>query len=489
MPGRLPVTPPAARARGARRRAAHRRRRLSGGRGGARGARPRRAADRRRPARRRRRAVPAAVTTSSARRRAPSSAFPTTRCSSSACAGSCRARASTCSSTPPRCLRHRVPRPRRRHRWRAGATGRASNAASPTHRVRRRGLLGRVDDDDLPAFYGCADVFASRAATAGSGSSRRASASSSSKRPRAACRRSRAAAAASHEAVVRRRDRPRGRRPARRRARWPPRCARCSTTPAPAPAWAPRPGAGPSVEFAYDAPGARGSTPRCWSSEAGVNDRDRRRVVDRHRAVRGHRGRRRDHRVAASGRRSSWPSACSSSAPVCSSPRWSSRPAAAASEEIGMGGLFFLAGLGAARRAAAPARVARRPGRRGLRHRGGPALHEPGLRHPRARVRPRPDRAVGARHGTFGPGRPGATGLTVPFAVQWVVLVVGLEFPAIVALLDCCQPRPDQFDGGADDRGAWLQWLVDLAAAVPVLRRLRHPARLLLGRRQAHELR
>lgn len=40
----------------------------------------------------------------------------------------------------------------------------------------------------------------------------------------------------------------------------------------------------------------------------------------------------------------------------------------------------------------------------------------------------------------------------------WLVLI-GLELPAIVALLDCWQRPEDHFEGGADDRVAWLRWL------------------------------
>ena len=46
--------------------------------------------------------------------------------------------------------------------------------------------------------------------------------------------------------------------------------------------------------------------------------------------------------------------------------------------------------------------------------------------------------------------------MTPPF---WLVLV-GLEFPAIIAMLDCLQRPADHFEGGAEDRTAWIRWLV-----------------------------
>ena len=50
----------------------------------------------------------------------------------------------------------------------------------------------------------------------------------------------------------------------------------------------------------------------------------------------------------------------------------------------------------------------------------------------------------------------------------WLV-ILGLELPAIVAMSDCLQRPPDHFDGGAEDRTAWLRWLVVAILLVPVL--------------------
>lgn len=55
--------------------------------------------------------------------------------------------------------------------------------------------------------------------------------------------------------------------------------------------------------------------------------------------------------------------------------------------------------------------------------------------------------------------------MTPPF---WLVLI-GIEFPAMVAMLDCVQRPPDHFAGGAEDRRAWIKWLVVAIVLVPVL--------------------
>lgn len=55
--------------------------------------------------------------------------------------------------------------------------------------------------------------------------------------------------------------------------------------------------------------------------------------------------------------------------------------------------------------------------------------------------------------------------MTPPF---WLVLV-GLEFPALIAMLDCLQRPADHFEDGADDRDAWIRWLAVAILLVPVL--------------------
>jgi nitrate reductase NapE component len=49
------------------------------------------------------------------------------------------------------------------------------------------------------------------------------------------------------------------------------------------------------------------------------------------------------------------------------------------------------------------------------------------------------------------------------------LVVVGLEFPVVMALLDCWQRPPDHFLEGAEDRTAWLRWLVVAVVTVPIL--------------------
>lgn len=53
--------------------------------------------------------------------------------------------------------------------------------------------------------------------------------------------------------------------------------------------------------------------------------------------------------------------------------------------------------------------------------------------------------------------------------LPWPLLLLGLEFPAIMALLDCSQRPPEHFSGGAPDRAAWVKWLVVAVLTVPIL--------------------
>lgn len=50
----------------------------------------------------------------------------------------------------------------------------------------------------------------------------------------------------------------------------------------------------------------------------------------------------------------------------------------------------------------------------------------------------------------------------------WLLLIL-IELPAIVAMLDCLQRPADHFEGGAEDRIAWIKWLVVAIVLVPVL--------------------
>ncbi|HVE93855.1 MAG TPA: hypothetical protein VNB24_02965 [Acidimicrobiales bacterium] len=39
------------------------------------------------------------------------------------------------------------------------------------------------------------------------------------------------------------------------------------------------------------------------------------------------------------------------------------------------------------------------------------------------------------------------------------ILIGGMVFPGVVALLDCYNRSPEEFAGGGPDRAAWLRWL------------------------------
>ena len=49
------------------------------------------------------------------------------------------------------------------------------------------------------------------------------------------------------------------------------------------------------------------------------------------------------------------------------------------------------------------------------------------------------------------------------------LLLLMLEFPVVMALLDCWQRPEDHFAGGRDDRRAWIRWLLVAVVTVPVL--------------------
>jgi hypothetical protein len=53
--------------------------------------------------------------------------------------------------------------------------------------------------------------------------------------------------------------------------------------------------------------------------------------------------------------------------------------------------------------------------------------------------------------------------------LQWLILVLGLEFPVALALLDCVNRSEEHFEGGADDRQAWVRWLAMAVVLAPVL--------------------
>ena len=53
--------------------------------------------------------------------------------------------------------------------------------------------------------------------------------------------------------------------------------------------------------------------------------------------------------------------------------------------------------------------------------------------------------------------------------LPWYILLIGLELPAITAMLDCYNRPADHFEGGAPDRRSWLGWLLVAILTVPIL--------------------
>ena len=53
--------------------------------------------------------------------------------------------------------------------------------------------------------------------------------------------------------------------------------------------------------------------------------------------------------------------------------------------------------------------------------------------------------------------------------VPWPLILLGLEFPAMMAMLDCWFRPIDHFLGGADDQKAWKGWLAIGILTVPIL--------------------
>ena len=50
----------------------------------------------------------------------------------------------------------------------------------------------------------------------------------------------------------------------------------------------------------------------------------------------------------------------------------------------------------------------------------------------------------------------------------WLALL-SMEFPALLGLLDCAQ-RPDyHFEGGQEDKRAWVKWLIVAVVLVPIM--------------------
>ncbi|HEX9683406.1 MAG TPA: hypothetical protein VGA13_10005 [Acidimicrobiales bacterium] len=53
--------------------------------------------------------------------------------------------------------------------------------------------------------------------------------------------------------------------------------------------------------------------------------------------------------------------------------------------------------------------------------------------------------------------------------MELLLLLAGLTFPAVMALLDARQRPAEHFEGGADDQAAWVRWLVVAVVTAPLL--------------------
>ena len=49
------------------------------------------------------------------------------------------------------------------------------------------------------------------------------------------------------------------------------------------------------------------------------------------------------------------------------------------------------------------------------------------------------------------------------------VVLLLIEFPVVMALIDCWNRPEDHFADGADDRKAWIRWLIVAVITVPIL--------------------
>lgn len=52
--------------------------------------------------------------------------------------------------------------------------------------------------------------------------------------------------------------------------------------------------------------------------------------------------------------------------------------------------------------------------------------------------------------------------------MNWLLLLLGLEFPVLLSLLDCFNRDAEGFEDGAPDRRAWLGWLT-VALVLPMV--------------------
>lgn len=53
--------------------------------------------------------------------------------------------------------------------------------------------------------------------------------------------------------------------------------------------------------------------------------------------------------------------------------------------------------------------------------------------------------------------------------MEWLLLLAGLEFPAVMALIDCVNRPDEHFQGGKEDKASWRRWLVVACLTAPIL--------------------
>jgi hypothetical protein len=53
--------------------------------------------------------------------------------------------------------------------------------------------------------------------------------------------------------------------------------------------------------------------------------------------------------------------------------------------------------------------------------------------------------------------------------VPWLIVLIGLELPAVLALVDCTNRPAHHFEGGESDKRGWQRWLLVAVLTVPLL--------------------
>jgi hypothetical protein len=53
--------------------------------------------------------------------------------------------------------------------------------------------------------------------------------------------------------------------------------------------------------------------------------------------------------------------------------------------------------------------------------------------------------------------------------IPWPMVLIGLELPAVLALVDCWFRPDDHFEGGEPGHRGWRRWLVVAVVTVPIL--------------------